>query len=64
MAPRMPYDVSVMANDCANRTNIIRWLESVANTPKNFTQSQSEYEEIVSASKQRIWRLRYNCQRV
>jgi LAS superfamily LD-carboxypeptidase LdcB len=64
MAPRMPTDVSLMPDDCANRQAIIRWLESTAAAPRHSLERQEDYEKSQSAIKARIWRIRYNCQRV
>lgn len=63
-APRMPVDVSVIPDDCANRQAIVRWLERVADTPKSLLESQIDYEQKRSEIKIRIWRIRYNCQRL
>jgi hypothetical protein len=63
-APRMPVDVALIPDDCANRRAIISWLDNLANTPRSTSQSESEYDQTISALKARIWRLRYNCQRV
>ena len=63
-APRAPTSVMIMPNDCANRVAIIKWLEDVAATPRSTFESQEQYEQNRSLVKDRIWRLRYNCQRV
>ena len=64
MAPRMPTDVRLMPDDCANRHAIIRWLESVAAAPRHPLEKAEDYENARSAAKVHIWRIRYNCQRV
>lgn len=53
-APRVPVDVALIPNDCANRHAIVRWLETVLETDKSNE----------SAIKARIWTLRYSCQPV
>jgi len=60
----MPVDVALIPDDCANRHAIIAWLENLAKTPQTFTESDQKYDQAQSAVKARIWRLRYNCQRV
>jgi hypothetical protein len=62
--PTTPVDVTLIPDDCANRHAIIRWLENVARTPKNMFESEESYEQARSSIKARIWRIRYNCQRV
>jgi hypothetical protein len=62
--PRMPVDVSVIPDDCANRQAIISWLERVNDTPKALLETQGEYDQKRSEIKARIWRIRYNCQRI
>lgn len=62
--PPAPVDVTLIPDDCANRHAIIRWLENVARTPKNMLESEESYEQARSSIKARIWRIRYNCQRV
>lgn len=62
--PRMPVDVAVIPDDCANRERIIRWLDQLAQSPKQPFQSAEEHANVVSQIKNRIWRIRYNCQRV
>ena len=57
-APRMPVDVSLIPDDCANQRAITEWLTSVANSSRNHFQSQQDYENNVSAVKARIWRIR------
>ncbi len=63
-APRMPVDVALIPNDCANRHAIISWLENLAKTPQTIRESDQNYDQTQSAVKARIWHLRYNCQRV
>ena len=58
--PRMPVDVSLIPNDCANRHAIIGWLE----TNVNYYQSNVEYEQNITNIKARIWHIRYHCQPV
>lgn len=62
--PSAPVDVTLIPDDCANRHAIIRWLENVARTPKNMSETEEAYEQARSSVKARIWRIRYNCQRV
>jgi len=64
MAPRMPTDARLMPDDCANRHAIIAWLESVAAAPQHPLEKAQDHENARSAAKARIWRIRYNCQRV
>ena len=63
-APRQPVDVMLIPNDCANRHVIVRWLEVVARTPRSPLQNSEDYDQHISSIKNRIWNLRYNCQRV
>lgn len=63
-APRMPVDVALVPDDCANRESISRWLEQTARAPKPWYQSRDVYEQNQTAIKARLWQLRYNCQRV
>lgn len=63
-APKKPVEVSLIPDDCANREAIIRWLERVASTPRSLLESPQDYEQSRSEIKNRIWRIRYNCQRV
>ena len=63
-APRMPVDVSLIPNDCANRHAITGWLESVARTPKPYFQSEQDYEQHISQVKNRLWSVRYYCEPV
>lgn len=63
-APRQPVSVQYIPDDCANKEAISRWLDGVANTPKSFLQSKNEYDQQRSEIKARMWRLRYNCNRV
>lgn len=57
-APRMPVDVSLIPNDCANRHAIVNWLENSA----NFYQNDRTHEQTVTNIKARIWHIRYHCQ--
>lgn len=61
---RQPVDVALVPNDCANRTAIIRWLESQAQLPKPTFESEQAHEQTRSAIKARIWGIRYTCQPV
>jgi hypothetical protein len=61
-APRMPVDVSLIPNDCANRHAIESWLEKVSTGPKPYFQSQQDYEQHISQVKERLWSLRYHCE--
>jgi hypothetical protein len=63
-APRMPVDVAIIPNDCANKEAIIRWLDSVVATPKTVFESEETYDQTRSSVKARIWSIRYNCQRI
>lgn len=63
-APRMPVDVALIPDDCANQARIIRWLDEVAATPRAPLQSREEHDNAISSIKHRIWSIRYNCQRV
>lgn len=63
-APRMPVDVAMIPDDCANRHAITAWLESVASSPRPMYQSEVDYEQFRSSVKARIWRIRYSCQRL
>ena len=47
-----PVDVSLIPNDCANQSRIIRWLEN---------QTHKEWSEHVAQIKARIWHLRSIC---
>lgn len=62
-APRMPVDVALIPDDCANRQAITRWLEDVARTPRPPLQNQEDYDQTISTVKARMWRIRYACQR-
>ena len=62
--PRMPVDVAVVPDDCANRQAIVRWLETVNQTPRGAFQSERDYQHNQMVIKSRIWRMRYNCQRM
>lgn len=63
-APRMPVDVALIPNDCANRHAITAWLESVARAPKPYFQSEQDYEQHISQVKNRLWTIRYSCEPV
>lgn len=60
----MPVDVALIPDDCANRQSIIHWLENVARSPKSYSETDQSYEQSRAVIKARIWRIRYNCQRV
>ena len=62
--PRMPVDVAMIPNDCANRQAITAWLESVAAAPPPAYQSEVNHAQFRSSVKARIWGIRYNCQRL
>ncbi len=63
-APKTPIDVTLIPDDCANRTAITKWLSDLAQTPRSVSQTEQEYAHHQTAIKARIWRIRYNCQRV
>jgi type IV pilus biogenesis protein CpaD/CtpE len=52
----MPPDVALIPNDCANRVQIINWLE--------LQLKQENHDSIRSQIKHRIWNMRYHCQSV
>ena len=57
---RVPTDVLIMPNDCANREAIARWLETQSLSLAN----KEYYEQQRSQIRHRLWTLRYNCQPV
>lgn len=61
---RVPVDVSVIPDDCANRVKIVAWLTELANQPRTTRESIQDYENARSQIKARIWRIRYRCQPV
>ena len=63
MHPKMPLEVTVMPNDCANAEGINRWLEASSRVPKSLLETQEEYEARISAIKHRMWTFRGDCQR-
>jgi hypothetical protein len=54
-----PVDVSIIPNDCANQTRIIRWLEDQARAVSSVNNDQ--YRQYHAQIKTRIWLFRYNC---
>lgn len=58
-----PVDVALIPNDCANQRAITAYLETVTNTPPSRFVDQQRYEQYVSNAKNRMWRLRYHCNR-
>jgi len=61
---RAPLDVSTIPNDCANKNNIIAWLDQQAAIPRQTLESKEDYERSRGQIRSRIWSLRYTCQPV
>jgi len=61
---RVPVDVSLIPNDCANRTRVIAWLTDLSNKPRASNERLEDYENAKSQIKARIWNIRYHCQPV
>lgn len=59
--PKMPVDVALVPNDCANQQAITQWLIEVAKTSKSTFQNQKDYEQFQSQVKSKIWNIRYAC---
>ena len=60
-SPRMPVDVAVIPDDCANQQAISRWLTQVIQTPRSQFTNREAYEEHISSVKAKLWTLRYRC---
>jgi len=56
-----PLDVSSIPNDCANQHAIIRYLDKVANTPRQTLESQEDYENSRRSYRARAWHVRAKC---
>jgi hypothetical protein len=61
---RVPVDVSLIPNDCANRARITAWLTQLSNQPRAANERIEDYENAKSQIKARIWNIRYHCQPV
>ena len=61
--PTQPMDVALIPNDCANQRAIVTYLETSSSVPKSRFVSQQQYDQHVSATKTRLWSLRYHCNR-
>lgn len=61
--PPQPIDVSLIPNDCANQRAIVNYLERVAAVPASRFGDQQSYEQHISQAKNRMWHLRYFCNR-
>ena len=60
---RMPDEVAIIPNDCANERAISTWLEERANQ-KQGVMKDEDYQRAKSYYKHRLWDLRYNCNAV
>lgn len=61
--PVQPIDVTLIPNDCANQRAIVAYLEAASSMPKSGFVSQQQYDQHVSSTKNRMWSLRYHCNR-
>lgn len=59
--PQPPVSVQLIPDDCANQEAITRWLDQVAQHPRNPLQSQRDHEQNITNIKARMWHLRYRC---
>lgn len=59
-----PLDTSLVPNDCLNQTQLYRYLEHHAQQPKQYLESEQQYEHRKGQYKARMWHIRYNCNRV
>lgn len=57
---RVPDEVAIIPNDCANERAITKWLEERGNQ-KQGVMKDEEYQRAKSYYKHRLWDLRYNC---
>ena len=61
---RVPVDVSMVPNDCANQQRIISWLTELSQKPRQYGERVEDYEYAKSQINAKIGRLRYHCQPV
>lgn len=61
--PVQPIDVALIPNDCANQRAIVAYLEAASSVSKSRFVSQQQYDQHVSSTKNRMWNLRYQCNR-
>lgn len=58
---RTPDSVIILGNDCSNQPSLIQWRERQLNANQAMFESDLEYKQRVSAVKNEIWKIRYNC---
>jgi hypothetical protein len=57
----MPVEVSIIPNDCANESAIIRWLESMERQEKGMLIDGGVYAQEQRAIKHKKWQIKYIC---
>lgn len=60
----VPFNVSMIPNDCKNRESMISWLDGQARIPKQRGESDRDYTRSRNAIREKIWDIRYYCQSV
>jgi len=57
---RVPDEVAIIPNDCANERAITKWLEE-RSEQKQGVMRDEDYQRAKSYYKHNLWNLRYHC---
>jgi Zn ribbon nucleic-acid-binding protein len=61
--PRQPVSAALVPDDCANKDSITFWLEDQINGYYGIFPGSADRNDHVRGLKERLWSIRYHCQR-